>query len=107
MKLQQHLLLIALSATLPGVGLATNSYEKDRAAILAMAGSYEVGFNFQETYAVRPDYTLKAPYYAAAHELITVVKDDADAIVLQHVLVVCEEKKLETNSATERKKTRN
>lgn len=92
-----HHILFTLSAVsmLPNVVLAASDFDKDRAAILAMAGSYEVGFSFQETYAVRPGYSLKPPYYAGAHELVTVVKDTPEEIVLQHVLVVCEEKKAE------------
>ncbi|MEM8784218.1 MAG: DUF6607 family protein [Planctomycetota bacterium] len=67
---------------------ASSSFEQDRAAILAMAGEYRVTFQFQETVAIEPGYTLKAPYHAAATEFVEVAEDAGDRIVLQHVLVL-------------------
>jgi len=61
---------------------------KDRAAILALAGEYEVDFNFEETLALARGYELKEPYHSKATELVTVVEDRGDFISLQHVLVV-------------------
>ena len=60
--------------------------EKDRAAILAMAGEYEVTFKFMETVAIGKDYELKKPYLAEATEIVFLVKDSPKNIILQHVL---------------------
>ncbi len=65
-------------------------FQRDRQAILAMAGSYSVDFSFRETIAVRPDYALAEPYTSGGIEWITVLEDAGDRIVLQHVLVACE-----------------
>jgi hypothetical protein len=61
---------------------------RDRAAILAMAGEFEVTFQFQETVAVEPGYELKEPYRSAATEFVEVIEDTGDFISLQHVLVL-------------------
>lgn len=63
-------------------------FEKDRAAILAMAGEYRVDFQFQETVAIEPGYALKDPYHSTATEFIEVIEDTGDTISLQHVLVL-------------------
>ena len=60
--------------------------EKDRKAILSMAGEYEVTFKFMETIAISDEYELKKPYLAEATEVIFVVKDSPKNIILQHVL---------------------
>lgn len=62
--------------------------EQDREAILAMAGEFEVLFNFRETVALHEDYKLKDPYRESATEAIVVVEDSPERIVLQHLLVV-------------------
>lgn len=64
-------------------------FERDRQAILAMAGSFEVEFNFRETVAVRPGYELTGPYHSGGVEWVTVLEDAGERIVLQHVLVAC------------------
>ncbi|HEY0715289.1 MAG TPA: DUF6607 family protein [Polyangia bacterium] len=69
--------------------------ERDRRAILAMAGSYEVRFDFQETEALVPGYQLKKPYRVAATELVVVVEDQPRQVVLQHLLAVTDEGKTE------------
>ena len=63
-------------------------YQKDREAILAMAGEFEVDFQFMETVAIDKDYELKKPYLEDAAEVVFVVEDSSDRIVLQHVLWV-------------------
>ena len=60
--------------------------EKDRTAILTMAGEYEVTFKFMETVAINKDYELKKPYLAEATEIVFVVKNSPKNIILQHVL---------------------
>jgi len=63
-------------------------FEKDRAAILGMAGEYDVTFEFEETLALRDGYELKEPYKSQASELVKVIKDTGEHISMQHLLVV-------------------
>lgn len=85
---------IALKAIVPlllaGSCLADEAaFEKDRKAILGMAGDFEVGFHFQETLALREGYEVrKKPYDEEAHETVKVVEDSGRRIVLQHLLLV-------------------
>jgi hypothetical protein len=62
--------------------------ERDRRAILAMAGPYRVTFDFLET--VRFDLALKpdAPYQSWGTEYVFVSEDRPDFIALQHILVM-------------------
>lgn len=70
-------------------GLA--NFEKDREAILSMAGEYEVKFRFEESFPIQEGYELKDRYDASARELVKVVSDTGERIVLQHLLVVGDE----------------
>jgi len=63
-------------------------FEQDRAAILGMAGEYDVTFEFEETMALRDGYELKEPYKSQASELVKVIKDTGETISMQHLLVV-------------------
>lgn len=63
-------------------------FERDRQSILAMAGDYEVSFNFTETIAFQPGYTLQKPQLSKAHEVVRVIEDRGNFISLQHILVV-------------------
>jgi hypothetical protein len=65
-----------------------SAFERDRRAILAMAGPYRVSFDFLEV--VRFDPTLKpdAPYQSWGTEYVFVSEDRGNAIALQHVLVM-------------------
>ncbi len=67
---------------------APDAFERDRRAILAMAGPYRVSFDFLEV--VRYDTALKpdAPYQSWGTELVLVTQDRGDFIALQHVLVM-------------------
>jgi hypothetical protein len=81
---------LALAALLLPHGLASaadEKFEKDRQAILAMAGDFKVGFHFEETLSLRPDYEAKEkPYEEEAFETVKVVEDSGRRIVLQHIL---------------------
>ncbi len=87
------LLLSACQTTAPQPQLTDHArhtdFERDRQAILAMAGSYAVDFTFRETIAVRPDYETAEPYHSGGTEWVTVLEDADNRIVLQHVLVAC------------------
>lgn len=80
----------AAPATAPATdaGPVIEAPSADRAAIRAMAGSFEVSFDFRETVATQPGYEITEPYHADAIELVTVIADEPNFISLQHVLVV-------------------
>jgi hypothetical protein len=66
--------------------IAGSPPEADRRAILAMAGEFEVLFNFEETVGLAKDYQLKDAYQEEATELVLVIEDTGPRIVLQHLL---------------------
>ncbi|MEO0444753.1 MAG: DUF6607 family protein [Verrucomicrobiota bacterium] len=70
----------------PGATLRAGPPAEDREAILAMAGEFEVLFNFQETVSLQDGYRLKEPYQESATEMVVVVEDSPGRIVLQHLL---------------------
>jgi len=73
-----------LSINEPGI----SKFEKDRRAILAMAGDYRVTFDFIETVPLKSGYKIRNPYQSWATEFIKVIEDRGDFISLQHVLVM-------------------
>jgi len=78
--------LLLLAGTLLASGAAP---EEDRRAILAMAGQFDVSFEFIETVGIAPDYKpLSVPYHEDAFETVIVVEDTPERIALQHLLVV-------------------
>jgi hypothetical protein len=93
------LLLASLSATALSPALAhgpipakataeeTAKFNADRAAILGMAGTYKVRFDFTETTPWVADYTPIAPKPSGGHEVVRVIEDTGTRIVLQHILV--------------------
>lgn len=62
--------------------------ERDRRAILALAGAYRVSFQFVETAGFREDYTPPRPYFSWGTEEIRILEDSGDFISLQHTLVM-------------------
>ena len=65
-----------------------SKFEKDRRAILAMAGDYRASFDFLETLGFYPEHKAIAPYQSWATEYIFVIEDNNDFISLQHILVM-------------------
>ena len=63
-------------------------FERDRRAILAMAGGYRVTFDFLETVDFRPTPTRERPYQSWGTEYVYVGEDRGNFISLQHVLVM-------------------
>lgn len=61
--------------------------ERDRRAILAIAGDYRTTFDFIETIGLTPGYEPARPYRSWGTERVYVVKDTPDAVSLQHILV--------------------
>jgi len=62
--------------------------EKDRRAILAMAGPYRTSFEFLETVAYTPDFERGRPYQSWGTEYIYVIEDQPDFVSLQHIIVM-------------------
>jgi hypothetical protein len=84
--MQRHIALVLFASATSVLAAAP---EADRQAILAMAGNFKVTFDFEETFAVAPDYKpLSKPYHEEALEVVTVAEDTPDRITLQHLLVV-------------------
>lgn len=61
--------------------------ERDRRAILAMAGDYRTSFDFIETIGLVPGYEPARPYQSWGTERVYVVADEPDFVSLQHILV--------------------
>ena len=67
------------------------AFEADRQAILAMAGEYEVTFDFTEYLPIAENYELADPKVTPAREVVYVIEDRGDFIMLQHLLLVGDE----------------
>jgi len=65
-----------------------SQFERDRRAILAMAGDYRTSFDFIETAGFTPGFEPAAPYQSWATETIDVIEDSGTSITLQHVIVM-------------------
>lgn len=65
-----------------------SDFEKDRRAILGMAGPYRTSFEFLETIGYSLDFTRARPYQSWGTEYIYVVEDKGDFISLQHIMVM-------------------
>jgi hypothetical protein len=64
------------------------AHERDRRAILAMAGPYRVNFDFLEVVRYEPSLKRDAPYQSWGTEYVFIAEDRPDFIALQHVLVM-------------------
>ncbi|MEM9080001.1 MAG: DUF6607 family protein [Verrucomicrobiota bacterium] len=84
--MKNAILATILSSTL--LSFADSKFEQDRAAILAMAGHFEITFAFEETIPLVEGYKLQKPYNEDARELVKVVSDTGTEITLQHILVM-------------------
>ncbi|HKB83501.1 MAG TPA: DUF6607 family protein [Burkholderiales bacterium] len=65
-----------------------SDFERDRRAILAMAGPYRVSFDFLEVARYDPALKPDAPYQSWGTEYVFVSEDRKDFIALQHILVM-------------------
>lgn len=80
-------LTIGLLAALATPAVARDAdFERDRQAILAMAGEFEVRFKFDETVGLREGYELRHDK-SGGFETVIVAEDSGTRIVLQHILV--------------------
>ena len=62
--------------------------ERDRRAILAMAGTFRTTFDFLEVAGFRPGFVPDRPYQSWATEYVYVVRDEPRFVSLQHLLVM-------------------
>ena len=62
--------------------------ERDRRAILAMAGTFRTSFDFLEVLGFRPGFKPDRPYQSWGTEYVYVVADEPRFISLQHLLVM-------------------
>lgn len=62
--------------------------ERDRRAILAMAGAYRVSFDFLETVGFEAGFEPARPYRSWGTEYVYVIADEPGFVSLQHVLVM-------------------
>jgi len=62
--------------------------ERDRRAILAMAGDYRTSFDFIETVGFTEGYQPKAPYQSWGTERVYVVANEPEFVSLQHIIVM-------------------
>jgi len=63
-------------------------FERDRRAILAMAGDYRASFDFIETVGFAAGFEAARPYQSWGTERIYVVEDTGRRIVLQHIMAM-------------------
>lgn len=61
---------------------------RDRAAILQMAGDYDVSFDFAETAALTEGYRPRPAYATDAREIVIVLEDSEHFVSLQHLLLL-------------------
>ena len=63
-------------------------FERDRRAILAMAGPYRTSFDFVETVGFTAGHQPDRPYQSWSTEYVYVVEERRDFISLQHIIVM-------------------
>ena len=83
----------------PEIAAATDSFSRDRAAILSLAGDYKVSFHFMESLGLTADHALKPPYHSWATEAVRVIANTGRFISLQHTLVMFMQEADGTHSA--------
>ncbi len=65
-----------------------SDFERDRRAILAMAGGYRTSFDFLETVGYVAGHQPTRPYQSWGTEYVYVAEDDGNFISLQHIMVM-------------------
>ena len=65
-----------------------SNVERDRLAILAMAGPYRTSFDFIETVGFIAGYTPEPPYQSWGTVYVYVIADEPEFISLQHIIVM-------------------
>ncbi|WP_262694333.1 DUF6607 family protein [Kordiimonas aquimaris] len=80
------------ASTIEQASIEQAAIKRDRQAILAMVGDFDVTFDFRETVSFQQGYTPKDPYVTGATEIVRVIEDRGDFISLQHILLVGKER---------------
>lgn len=80
-------IILALFSAAATYAQETNK-EKDKEAIKAMLGCYDVEFKYTETFAPEVDYEKAYDYTSAAFEWAELVEETEDKIVIQHLLII-------------------
>jgi hypothetical protein len=70
------------------VATPTDAFERDRQAVLAMAGTFHVRYDTRETVPFLADYEPREPSISGGNEVVRVIEDTRTTIRLQHILVV-------------------
>lgn len=70
----------------PAMAAAKSDFERDRAAILSLAGEYRVSFHFLETLGLTENFQPDRPYHSWTTERVHLVEDTGKRISLQHTL---------------------
>src|SRR5262245_1582390 len=65
-----------------------SALERDRRAILAMAGTFRTSFDFLEVVGFRTGFVPDRPYQSWGTEYVYVVRDEPRFVSLQHLLVM-------------------
>jgi hypothetical protein len=65
-----------------------SDYERDRRAIYALEGEFEVKFEFIETILLETNKDWDVPYASKGTEFVKVIEDRGDFISLQHIMVL-------------------
>jgi hypothetical protein len=65
-----------------------SAFERDRRAILAMAGEFRASFDFIEVAGFTPGFAPSRPYQSWGTEKVIVLEDRGTFVSLQHVLVM-------------------
>ncbi len=78
----------AQALPLAAIANASKAFDRDRAAILSLAGDYKVSFHFMESIGLSADYKPGRPYFSWATEHVKVIEDTGRFISLQHTLVM-------------------
>jgi hypothetical protein len=78
----------ALLLTTVGGYAQPNEVQKDKGHIKKMCGCYQVDFEYAETFSAAKDYEYRDRYTAHGLEWIFVDEEDAEKLVIQHLLVI-------------------
>lgn len=80
--------MTAIPAAVARTEATQDKFEADRKAILGMAGTFHVNFDFRETVPWRAEYTPIDPKVSGGFEVVRVIEDTGRVIRLQHILVI-------------------
>ncbi|APD06281.1 hypothetical protein UJ101_00743 [Flavobacteriaceae bacterium UJ101] len=81
-------LILLTGLALSQLMMSQTKKQQDQEAIKAMAGCYNVTFNYAETFSPDKEYQFKDNKRTGGLEWVEVVEDNDDKIMLQHLLIV-------------------